>query len=140
VAKAENIVFIGSTGVGKTGIGIGLLLKALQNGYRARFIRAQDLFDEMYASLADRSTRQLVNQLARIHLLLIDELGYVNVRPEQANIFFKLMEERYRRHSTIITTNLVYDEWAHFLGNESMVKALLSRLRHYCHTVRIDGP
>lgn len=140
VAKAENIVFIGSTGVGKTGIGIGLLLKAIQNGYRARFIRAQDLFDEMYASLADRSTRQLVNQLARIHVLLIDELGYVNVRPEQANIFFKLMEERYRRHSTIITTNLVYDEWAHFLGNESMVNALLSRLRHYCHTVRIDGP
>ena len=57
VAKAENIVFIGPTGVGKTGLASGLLLKALQNGYRGLFIRAQDLFDEMYASLADRSTR-----------------------------------------------------------------------------------
>src|ERR1035438_8518582 len=53
---------------------------------------------------------------------------------------FKLMEERYHRHSTIITTNLVYDEWHNFLGNKSMVEALLSRVRHYCHTVTIDGP
>lgn len=70
----------------------------------------------------------------------IDELGYLNIKPEQSNIFFKLMEERYRRHSTIITTNLSYDEWPNFLGNKDMVAALLSRLRHYCHTVVIDGP
>jgi len=71
---------------------------------------------------------------------LIDELGYVNLKPEQANVFFKLMEERYHQHSTIITTNLAYEEWAGFLGNKTMVDALLSRVRHYCHTVRIDGP
>jgi DNA replication protein DnaC len=70
----------------------------------------------------------------------IDELGYLNLKPEQSNIFFKLMEERYRQHSTIITTNLVYDEWPNFLGSRPMVEALLSRLRHYCHTVDIDGP
>ncbi|HTW65843.1 MAG TPA: ATP-binding protein [Bryobacteraceae bacterium] len=68
------------------------------------------------------------------------KLGYLNLKPEQSNIFFKLMEERYRQHSTIITTNLVYDEWLNFLGNRPMVEALLSRLRHYCHTVTIDGP
>ena len=140
VAKHENLVFIGPTGVGKTGLACGLLLKALQNGLRCQFIRAQDLFDEMYASLADRSTRKLVNRLARLDVLLIDEFGYLNLKPEQSNIFFKLMEERYHRHSTIVTTNLVYDEWHNFLGNKSMVEALLSRLRHYCHTVRIDGP
>ena len=71
---------------------------------------------------------------------LIDELGYVNLKPEQSNIFFKLMEERYRHHPTIITTNLVYDEWPNFLGSRPLVEALLSRLRHYCHTVHIDGP
>ena len=140
IAKAENIVFIGPTGVGKTGLASSLLLKALQNGYRGQFIRAQDLFDEMYASLADRSSRRLVNRLARLDILLIDELGYVNCRPEQANIFFKLMEERYHRKATIITTNLPYAEWHNLLGNKSMVDALLSRLRHYCHTVTIDGP
>jgi DNA replication protein DnaC len=140
IPKAVNLVFIGPTGVGKTGLASGLLLKALQNGYRGLFIRAQDLFDEMYASIADRASRKLIRRWARLGVLLIDEVGYLNLRPEQTNIFFKLMEERYRQHSTIITSNLVYDEWPNFLGNRSMVEALLSRLRHYCHTVHINGP
>ena len=140
VQQAENIVFIGKTGVGKTGLASGLLLKAIQNGYRGRFIRAQDLFDEMYASLADRSTRSLLNSLIRLDVLVIDELSYLNLRPEQSNIFFKLVEERYKRKPTIITTNLTYEEWPNFLGNQSMTAALLSRLRHQCHTVNIDGP
>jgi len=140
IAKAENLVFVGPTGVGKTGLASGLLLKALQNGYRGLFIRAQDLFDEMYSSLADRSSRKLVDRLARVDVLVIDEMGYLNLKPEQTNIFFKLMEERYRRRSTIITTNLEYDEWHNFLGNKALVDALLSRLRHQCQTIRIDGP
>ena len=140
VAKHENLVFTGPTGVGKTGLACGILLMALKNGLRCQFIRAQDLFDEMYASLADRSSRKLVNRLARLDILLIDEFGYLNLKPEQSNIFFKLMEERYNRHSTILTTNLAYEEWHNFLGNKPMVDALLSRLRHYCHTVEINGP
>ncbi|MGZ5441415.1 MAG: IS21 family transposase [Thermoanaerobaculia bacterium] len=75
-----------------------------------------------------------------VDVLHIDEFGYLNLRPEQSNIFFKLMEGRYRRRSTIITTNLDYSEWHNFLGNKLMVEALLSRLRHQCHTVRIEGP
>jgi len=140
IPRAENIVFIGETGTGKTGLASGLLLKALQNGYRGLFIAAQDLFDEMYASLADRSSRKLLNRWARLDLIVIDEMGYLNLKPEQTNIFFKLMEERYRRRATIITTNLAYEEWDHFLGNKPLVQALLSRLRHRCHTIRIDGP
>src|SRR5213593_1825108 len=140
IAKAENIVLVGETARGKTGLACGLLLKALENGYRCQFIKAQNLFDEMYASLADRSTRQLLKRLARLDVLLVDELGYLNLKPEQSNIFFKLMEERYRQHSTIITTNLVYDEWPNFLGSRPMVEALLSRLRHYRHKVEeCDG-
>src|SRR5256886_1764934 len=111
IAKAENVVFIGETARGKTGLASGLLLKALENGYRCQFVKAQDLFDEMYASLADRSSRQLLTRLARLDVLLVDELGYLNLKPEQSNMFFKLMDERYRRHSTIITTNLAYEEW-----------------------------
>jgi len=140
IPSATNIVFIGETAVGKTGLASAILRKALENGYRGRFIKAQDLFDEMYESLADRSTRKLINHLANIDLLLIDEMGYLNLSPEQTNIFFRLMEERYNRKSTIITTNLNYDEWYDFLGNKKMVEALLSRLRHHCRTIRIDGP
>ncbi len=75
-----------------------------------------------------------------LRVTFIDELGYLNLKPEQSNIFFKLMEERYHRRSTIVTSNLDYDEWPNFLGNRPMVEALLSRLRHYCHTVYIKGP
>jgi DNA replication protein DnaC len=140
IPKAENILFIGETGVGKTGLMSALVLKAVQNGYRARFIKAQDLFDELYASLADRSTRRLIRSLARIDVLAIDEMGYLNVKPEQTNIFFKLMEERHHRRPTLLTTNLPYAAWSDFLGNRPLTEALLSRLRERCHTIIIDGP
>jgi DNA replication protein DnaC len=139
IPHAANIVFYGPTGVGKTGLASGLLLKALQNGYRGAFVRAQDLVDDMYASLADRSTSKLLRHLARLDLLVIDELGYLNVKPEQANVFFKLISERYTKKSTIITTNLPYEEWHHIFGTR-LVEPLLSRLRHCCTTVHIDGP
>ena len=138
--KAENLVFIGPTGVGKTGLAIGILLRALENGCRGLFISAQDLFDEMFASLADKSTRKPLNQLPAVEVLLIDEMSYLTLRPEQTNIFFRLMEERYGRKATIITTNLDYDDWYGFLGRKEMVGALLDRLRHRCTTIRIDGP
>jgi len=140
ISDATNIVFVGKTGVGKTGLASALLMKAMENGYRGLFIKAQDLFDELYSSLADRSTRALLNRMTHVDVLLIDELGYLNLRPEQSNMFFKLMEERYRRKPTLITTNLTYDEWYEFLGNKKMVEALLDRLRHFCHTITIDGP
>jgi DNA replication protein DnaC len=140
IPKAENIVAIGETGVGKTGLMVSLARKAVQNGYRALFIEAQDLFDQMYASVADRSSRKLLNTLVKIDVLLIDELGYANIKPEQTNIFFKLMEERHHRRPTLITTNLPYAAWQDFLGNVALTKALLSRVRERCHTITIEGP
>ena len=140
IDRAANLVFIGPTGVGKTGLASAILLEALQAGRRGLFIKAQDLFDEMYRSLADHSSRKLLDRLCAVDLLLIDEMGYLNLRPEQSNIFFKLMEERYGKAATMITTNLEYDAWYSFLGQKEMVGALLDRLRHRCHTIRIDGP
>ncbi len=140
VPKAQNIVFIGKAGTGKTGLASGLLIKAMTHGYRCRFISAQSLFDEMYASLADRSTKSLLDRLFRIDVLAIDGLSSINPRPEQSNIFFKLVEERYKKKPIIITTSLTYEEWPNFLGNRVMTEALLDRLRHQCHTVVIDGP
>ena len=140
IPKAENVIFIGETGVGKSGLMMSLARKAVQNGYRALFIQAQDLFDEMYASIADRSSRKLLKSLSNVDVLCVDELGYCNINTEKTNIFFKLMEERHRRRPTLITTNLPYAAWQDFLGNPSLTKALLSRLRERCHTITIDGP
>lgn len=140
VERADNVVFIGEPGTGKTGLAMGLLRNALVNGYRGRFYNAQDLMDELYASLADRKTPKLLKQLCRYDLLVVDELGYLTLKPEQVNAFFKLMEGRYMLKSTIITTNLDFDDWYNLFQRKELVDALLSRLQHHCITIRITGP
>ena len=140
IDRAENIVFIGNPGTGKSGLAIGLLRTALINGYRGRFYNAQDLLDELYASLADRSTPKLIKRLCNYPLMVIDELGYLTLKPEQVNAFFKLMGERYGKSSTIITTNLDYPNWYELFQRKSLVDALLDRLKHRCITIKINGP
>ncbi|MEK7877223.1 MAG: ATP-binding protein, partial [Pseudomonadota bacterium] len=135
IAQAENIVWMGGTGVGKTGLASSILLKALYGGRTGRLVKAQDLFDEFAASMADRSTQGLLKRLSRVDVLLIDELGYVEPKPGQINNFFRLIENRYNKRPTLITTNLGYKEWPKFLGRGPMASALLRRLLHRCHTV-----
>lgn len=137
--RAENVVFIGSPGTGKTGLAVALLRQALLNQHRGRFYNAQDLMNDLYASLADHSTSRFLKQLAGYDLLVIDELGYLTLRPEQANAFFKLMDLRYNRKSTIITTNLDYPDWYELFQRKPLVDAMLDRLRHLCTTIRITG-
>ncbi len=140
IERAENLVLIGPPGTGKTGLAIGLARKAILSGNRVRFYNAQDLLDELFASLADRSTTRLLNRLAGFDLLVIDELGYLSLKHEQSNAFFKLMELRYARKATVITTNLDYPDWYELFDRKVLVDALLDRLRHHCITIRIDGP
>jgi DNA replication protein DnaC len=140
IRRAENVVLIGPTGTGKTGIATGLLRQACLNGYAGRFYNAQALIDELYASLADRTTTKLLKAMARMRPIVIDELGYLTLKPDQVNAFFRLMEQRYSRVSTIITTNLDYPSWYELFGNKQLVDALLDRLRHLCVTIRINGP
>lgn len=140
IDQAENIVFIGKPGTGKSGLAIGLLRTALINGYRGRFYNAQDLLDELYSSLADRSTPRLIKRLCNYPILVIDELGYLTLKTEQVNMFFKLMGERYGKSSTIITTNLDYADWYELFQRKPLVDALLDRLKHRCITIPINGP
>jgi DNA replication protein DnaC len=133
--RAENIVWIGPTGVGKSGLSGAILHQALLSGRTGRCFKAQDLFDELGASVADRSTQMFLHRLAKLDLLLIDELGYVNPKPDQVNKFFRLIDKRRGKKSTLITSNLGYQEWASFLGNPNLTAALLNRLIERVHTI-----
>lgn len=136
----ENIVFIGKPGTGKTGLAISLLRTALKQGYRCRFYNAQDLLNDLYTSLADRTTSSLMKSMASYDLVVIDELGYLTLTPEQINMFFKLIDMRYQKKSTIITTNLDYPKWYDVFQNKELVDAMLDRFQHFCVTIHIDGP
>ena len=140
VERGENIVFIGEPGTGKSGLASGLLREALIAGYRGLFYNVQDLLNDLYASLADRSTSSMLKRLCRFDLLVLDELGYLTLSSEQMNAFFKLMADRYQSNkTTIITTNLSYDQWYDLFKPKDMVDALLDRLRHRCITIHING-
>jgi DNA replication protein DnaC len=121
--------------------GVNKMRQALISGSRGRFYDVQHLLDDLYASLADRSTTKLLKSLCRYDILLLDELGYLTLNKEQMNVFFKLMKERYEAgKSTIITTNLEPDAWYHLLKPKDMVDALLDRLYHRCVVIKVDGP
>jgi len=136
IARGESLVFVGQAAVGKSGLASAILLKALYAGHRGLAIRAQDLFDAMRASHADRTTRAFFQRLSRLDVLLVDEFGYLSAPdPQQFNDFFRLMDDRCNRKSTIITTNLGFEEWGKFLGNGPLVAALLSRLLQKCRTI-----
>jgi DNA replication protein DnaC len=141
IERHENIVLIGEPGTGKTGIASGLLRQGLINGYRGLFYDAQKLLEDLYSSLADKTTIKFITTLSSINLLLIDELGYLTLTNEQCNAFFKLMSMRYNnKKSTIITTNLDYPKWYDLFKSKSLVDAMLDRLKHHCITIHINGP
>lgn len=140
IERSENLIFIGKPGTGKTGIAMSLLRLALLNGYRGKFYNAQDMLNELYASLADKTTSRLLKTLSHYDVIVIDELGYLTLTAEQINIFFKLIDMRYRKKSTIITTNLDFEAWYDVFKQKELVDAMLDRFKHYCTTVYIKGP
>jgi DNA replication protein DnaC len=138
--RAESVVFIGKPGVGKSGLASAIVLKALYAGRTARAITAQNLFEEFEQSQADRSTKRLIKRLSSVDLLLIDEFGYVQARTtSQVNQLFRLMDNRASRNSTIITSNLGFEEWGSFLGEKALTAALLSRLLQNCQVFPVEG-
>jgi hypothetical protein len=135
--KQRNIVWLGPTGCGKSGLATGFLLQALDRGYRGYFITFPELLTELYASLADRSEEKALRKYARYDCLVIDEVGYVEIEPAQVGLFFTLMQKRHKTKTTLITSNLGFSEWGSFLKNNHLTGALLDRLTETSHVINM---
>jgi DNA replication protein DnaC len=139
ITKQQNIIWLGPTGCGKSGLATAFLLQALEQGYRGYFVSFPELVAELYASLADRSEQQVLRKYARYDCLVIDELGYVEIEPAQVGLFFTLMQKRHKTKTTLITSNLGFGEWGALLKNNQLTGALLNRLTETSHVINMKN-
>ena len=137
IAKGENIIWIGPTGAGKTGLATAFLIQAINCGYTGYFITFPELVEKLYKSVADHSEEKVINTFAAYDCLLIDELGYIEVEPVQVGLFFTLMNRRHKKRSTLITSNLGFSEWVSFLKNDHLTAALIDRLTESTHILNM---
>ena len=139
IPRNENVIAVGNSGTGKTHIALGLGLAACQKGLAAGFITASALVHELLEARDEKRLLRLQKQLAKYSLLIIDELGYVPLSTTGAELLFEVFSQRYERGSTIVTSNLPFDEWTSIFGSERLTGALLDRLTHHVHILEMNG-
>jgi DNA replication protein DnaC len=135
----QNIIWLGVTGCGKTGLATSFLIHAIDQGYRGRYVLFANLISELYAAVADHSEAKVLRQYLAYDCLLIDELGYVEVEPVQVGLFFTLLHQRHKLKPTLITSNLGFAEWGSFLKNDNLTAALIDRLTENSHVLNLKG-
>ena len=137
IQRRENVIAVGNSGTGKTHVALGLA--ACQRGLSVGFTTAAALVHELMEARDERRLLNLQRQLARLNLLIIDELGFVPLSKTGAELLFEVFSQRYERGSTLITTNLPFDEWTEVFGSERLTGALLDRLTHHVHILEMNG-
>ena len=141
VERRENVIFLGPSGVGKTHLAIGLGYLATQSGIKVRFITAADLVMQLEkAQQRGQFEHYMRRSLLGPSILIIDEVGYLPLQGNQANLFFQVIAKRYEHGSIILTSNLSFGEWdTTFAGNSALTAAMLDRLLHHANIVQIKG-
>lgn len=141
VERAENVVLLGPSGVGKSHVAIALAYRAVQAGIKTRFITAADLMLQLDAARKQERLKEYFNRaVIGPRLLVVDEIGYLPFGREQATLFFNVVAKRYERGSMILTSNLPFAQWATtFADDQTLVAAMLDRLLHHAHIVQISG-
>ncbi len=139
IDRRENIIALGNSGTGKTHIALGLGLAACQKGLTVGFTTASALVHELMEARDERHLLQLQKRLVSLKLLIIDELGFVPLSKTGAELLFEIFSQRYERGTTLVTTNLPFDEWTDVFGSERLTGALLDRLTHHVHILEMNG-
>ena len=138
--KAENILFYGSSGVGKTHLAIALGVAAARKRNLTYFITCHDLIQQLNKAHSENRLETKLKHFAKHKLLIIDEIGYLPVDKQGANLFFQLIAKRYEKNSTIITTNQPFSKWSDVFSDAVLASAILDRLLHHSHILKITGP
>jgi DNA replication protein DnaC len=137
--KRENILLVGNSGTGKTHLATALGIAACGQGKRVRFGRVTELITHLMEAREERQLARMRSQLAKLDLLILDELGYVPASKVGAELLFDVISTAYERTSMIVTTNLPFENWTEVLGSERLTGAALDRLTHRCHIIETRG-
>jgi DNA replication protein DnaC len=135
LSRKENVLLIGGSGTGKTHLATSIAVEACGQGKRVRFARVTELVTQLLEAREERQLSRLWDQLSKLHLLVLDELGYVPASKVGAELLFDVISTAYERTSLIVTTNLPFEQWTEVLDNERLTGAVLDRLTHRCHIV-----
>jgi DNA replication protein DnaC len=139
ILRRENVIGLGNSGTGKTHVGLALGLAACQKGFSVTFTTAASLVHQLMEARDERRLLKLQRDLQAAKLLIIDELGYVPLSPTGAELLFEVLSQRYEHGSTLVTSNLPFEEWTSVLGSERLTGALLDRLTHHVHILTMNG-
>lgn len=139
ISQHFNVCFLGQPGTGKTHIAIGLGLAACRAGYKTKFFTAAGLVNRLEEAQKHYTLDRLLNQLDKLDLLIVDELGYLSFSRAGAELLFQVFADRYERKSLLITSNLAFSDWGQIFQGERMTAALLDRLTHHCHIFEMNG-
>jgi len=137
--RAENIIFIGSPGVGKTHLSVSIGIEAAKDHKSTYFANCNDLLMNLKRAKLENRLEERLKLYARYRLLIIDEVGFLPMDEESSKLFFQLVSKRYEKYSMIITTNKPLSQWSDVFGDPVIANAILDRLLHHCHIIKIVG-
>lgn len=140
IERQENILFVGSSGVGKTHLATSIGIECARNRYSTYFVSFENLMSQLKRALLENRLETRMKFFSRYKVLIIDEIGYMPIDSDSANLFFQLIAKRYEKHCTIITTNSPFSKWGEIFGSPTLANAVLDRLLHHSSVISIKGP